>query len=57
MRPSDEAGAVRELSEDLEPTDETAADITEGDVPAGAVNIRDISIMRVVDKSSPILSP
>jgi type VI protein secretion system component Hcp len=54
-QPSDEVQAVRELSEDLEPADETAAEITAGSPPPGSASIQDLTIMRVVDKATPVL--
>ncbi|MGN6867159.1 MAG: hypothetical protein ACTHMY_02025 [Solirubrobacteraceae bacterium] len=54
-RPSDEVQAGREPGEDLETPDEMAAEITAGSPPPGSATIHDISIMKVTDKSSPIL--
>lgn len=54
-RPSDEVQAGRELSEDLETPDEMAAEITAGSPAPGSAAIQDLTIMRVVDKASPVL--
>jgi hypothetical protein len=48
MRPNDEPRAARDLSEDLEPTDETAAEITGGDHPP-------IVVTKTTDIASPNL--
>jgi hypothetical protein len=48
-KPTPEQRDDRELAEDLEPTDETARDVT-----AGAPSVSDIPVTKPVDKPSPI---
>ena len=55
-RPSDEGQTAREFSEDLEPTHETAAEITAGNPTAGSPDMSNLTVTKVMDKSSPILS-
>jgi type VI protein secretion system component Hcp len=54
-RPTDEARAARELEEDLELSDVTAAEIAGGDSPAGSPSIANLTIMKPLDLSSPNL--
>ena len=42
----------RELAEDLEPTDETAQDVT-GGADSGRANISEFQIQKLSDKSTP----
>jgi hypothetical protein len=50
QQPNDGRQAARDLSEDLEPTDEIATEITAGNPAAGSPNISDLTITKLVDK-------
>lgn len=50
---NDEAHAAQEITEDLEPTDETAVSIRGGDRPVTNPELGDLRITKPADLSSP----